>query len=138
MLKKNMTGPPQRKSTTIPSAGLGRRDFLRLAALFGAGSTLAVQGQTPVAIPHTKSVVENPSSIPLRKLGRADARISALGCGGHHLGDFDNVDEAIRLVQEAVDGGITFFDNCWEYWNGKSENSAYPLYSSRFFGIFQG
>jgi aryl-alcohol dehydrogenase-like predicted oxidoreductase len=32
------------------------------------------------------------------------------------------VDEAIRLVHEAVDAGITFFDNCWEYWNGRAED----------------
>jgi hypothetical protein len=32
------------------------------------------------------------------------------------------VDEAIRLVQEAVDAGITFYDNCWEYWNGRAED----------------
>src|SRR5207253_10650940 len=31
-------------------------------------------------------------------------------------------DEAIRLVHEAIDAGITFFDNCWEYYNGKTEN----------------
>jgi Aldo/keto reductase family len=32
------------------------------------------------------------------------------------------VDEAIRLVHEAIDAGVTFFDNCWEYYNGKTEN----------------
>lgn len=47
--------------------------------------------------------------------------ISALGFGGHHLGDADDEDTAVRLVREAVDGGITFFDNCWEYHRGKSE-----------------
>jgi aryl-alcohol dehydrogenase-like predicted oxidoreductase len=113
---------PQHNSVTPPGTALGRRDFLRLAALFGAGSTLAAQGQAPLSVPPAKNVVENPDAIPLRRLGRADVRISALGCGGHHLGDFDNVDDAIHLVQEAVDGGITFFDNCWEYWNGKTEN----------------
>jgi aryl-alcohol dehydrogenase-like predicted oxidoreductase len=60
--------------------------------------------------------------IPQRPLGRAGARVSALGVGGHHLGDLKTVDEAIRLVHEAVDAGITFFDNCWEYWNGRAED----------------
>lgn len=113
---------PQRKSVTRPGPALDRRNFLRLAALVGAGSTLAAQGQAPASVPDTKTGAENSKPIPLRKLGRADAQISALGCGGHHLGDLENVDDAIRLVQEAVDGGITFFDNCWEYWNGKAEN----------------
>jgi aryl-alcohol dehydrogenase-like predicted oxidoreductase len=60
--------------------------------------------------------------IPQRPLGKANIRVSALGFGGHHLGDVKNVEEAIRLVHEAIDGGITFFDNCWEYWNGRAED----------------
>jgi predicted aldo/keto reductase-like oxidoreductase len=61
-------------------------------------------------------------AIPLRKFGRHDVQISALGFGGHHLGDAQDEQTAIKLVHEAVDGGVTFFDNCWEYHLGKSEN----------------
>jgi uncharacterized protein len=61
-------------------------------------------------------------AIPQRPLGRSGVQVSALGLGGHHLGDLKTVDEAIRLVHEAVDAGITFFDNCWEYWNGRAED----------------
>ncbi|MGD0403919.1 MAG: aldo/keto reductase [Candidatus Acidiferrales bacterium] len=61
-------------------------------------------------------------SIPLRKFGKHDVQISALGFGGHHLGDAQDEQSAVRLVHEAVDNGITFFDNCWEYHRGKSEN----------------
>ncbi|MGB7555283.1 MAG: aldo/keto reductase [Candidatus Korobacteraceae bacterium] len=61
------------------------------------------------------------SAIPLRQFGDKDAKISALGMGGHHLGDAPDEATAVRLVQAAVDGGITFFDNCWEYHLGKSE-----------------
>jgi aryl-alcohol dehydrogenase-like predicted oxidoreductase len=61
-------------------------------------------------------------SIPRRPLGRTGAEVSILGVGGHHLGDFKTVEEAIRMVHEAVDAGITFFDNCWEYWNGRAED----------------
>jgi predicted aldo/keto reductase-like oxidoreductase len=61
-------------------------------------------------------------AIPLRSLGRAGVKVSALGLGGHHLGDLKTVEEAIRLVHEAVDAGITFYDNCWEYWNGRAED----------------
>src|SRR6195256_3055194 len=60
--------------------------------------------------------------IQRRPLGRTGVQVSALGVGGHHLGDFKTVEEAIRLVHEAVDAGITFFDNCWEYWNGRAED----------------
>src|ERR1700733_4344807 len=62
------------------------------------------------------------SSIPLRQFGKSDIRISALGFGGHHLGDAPDEPTAVQIVQQAVDGGITFFDNCWEYHEGKSED----------------
>jgi len=60
-------------------------------------------------------------SIPLRKFGRADAKISALGFGGHHLGDAPDEKTAVEIIHRAVDGGITFYDNCWEYRRGKTE-----------------
>jgi aryl-alcohol dehydrogenase-like predicted oxidoreductase len=56
-----------------------------------------------------------------RKFGQTDVNISAIGLGGHHLGDLPTLDEAVQLVHEAVDAGITFFDNAWEYYNGKTE-----------------
>jgi len=59
--------------------------------------------------------------IPMRKFGRADAEISALGFGGHHLGEAPDSKTAVEIVHQAVDGGITFFDNCWEYRRGKTE-----------------
>jgi predicted aldo/keto reductase-like oxidoreductase len=48
------------------------------------------------------------SGIPLRQFGNTDANISALGMGGHHLGDAPDEATAMRMVHEAVDGGITF------------------------------
>jgi len=65
---------------------------------------------------------QDQGAILQRPLGRTGAKVSALGLGGHRLGDFKTVDEAIRLVHEAIDAGITFFDNCWEYWNGRAED----------------
>jgi uncharacterized protein len=62
------------------------------------------------------------SDIPMRPFGHTDVKVSALGVGGHHLGDLKTVEDAVQLVHEAVDAGITFFDNCWEYHNGKSED----------------
>jgi predicted aldo/keto reductase-like oxidoreductase len=63
------------------------------------------------------------TAIPLRQFGRhQDVKISAVGFGGHHLGDAPDERTAIRLVRQAVDGGVTFFDNCWEYHRGKTED----------------
>jgi predicted aldo/keto reductase-like oxidoreductase len=64
----------------------------------------------------------NGGAIPLRQFGRHEVKISALGFGGHHLGDAHDEGAAVRLVRQAVDGGITFFDNCWEYHVGKAED----------------
>src|SRR5947209_16817610 len=60
-------------------------------------------------------------AIPLRSFGKTGVRISALGFVGDHLGDAADEKAAERIVHEAIDGGVTFFDNCWEYHRGKSE-----------------
>lgn len=62
------------------------------------------------------------SDMLYRTLGRTGERISAIGLGGWHLA-LEHVDEplAIRLVHAAIDRGITFLDNCWDYNEGQSE-----------------
>ena len=59
--------------------------------------------------------------IPRRALGRTGEYVSALGLGGFHLGLIGTEREATRVVHEAIDAGITFMDNAWEYHDGKSE-----------------
>jgi len=59
--------------------------------------------------------------IPRRPLGTSGVLVSAIGLGGYHLGDVPTEREAIRIVHEAVDAGVTFMDNAWEYHDGKSE-----------------
>lgn len=61
-------------------------------------------------------------AIPMRNFGKTGVQISALGLGGHHLGAAKDEKTAIEIVHRAVDGGITFYDNCWEYNRGKSES----------------
>jgi aryl-alcohol dehydrogenase-like predicted oxidoreductase len=60
-------------------------------------------------------------AIPQRPLGKTGAKVSALGLGGHHLGAASDYNVCERIVHEAIDAGVTFFDNCWEYNNGRSE-----------------
>ena len=59
--------------------------------------------------------------IPLRPLGMTGVLVSALGLGGYHLGTIDSERSAIRLAHAAIDAGITFLDNAWEYHKGRSE-----------------
>jgi uncharacterized protein len=61
-------------------------------------------------------------SIPLRNFGKTGVQVSALGLGGHHLGGAKDEKTAIDIVHRAFDGGITFYDNAWEYYRGKTES----------------
>jgi aryl-alcohol dehydrogenase-like predicted oxidoreductase len=61
-------------------------------------------------------------SIPLREFGKTGVQVSALGLGGHHLGGAKDEKTAIEIVHRALDGGITFYDNAWEYYRGKTES----------------
>ena len=60
-------------------------------------------------------------TIPQRRFGRHDDKISALGLGGHHLGEAEDEKMAVSIVGQLLDGGVNFFDNCWEYDRGKCE-----------------
>src|SRR5687768_17662245 len=59
--------------------------------------------------------------VPRRAFGTTGEYVSAMGLGGYHLGLVGTEREAARIVHEAIDGGITFMDNAWEYHEGKSE-----------------
>ena len=55
-----------------------------------------------------------------RTFGQTGIKVSAIGLGGSHIGNPDEK-EGIRIVRSAIDRGITFMDNCWDYHDGKSE-----------------
>jgi aryl-alcohol dehydrogenase-like predicted oxidoreductase len=63
----------------------------------------------------------NKEEIPLRPLGATGVMVSAIGLGGYHIGKMTSEREAVRLVHAAVDAGITFMDNAWEYHDGHAE-----------------
>lgn len=56
-----------------------------------------------------------------RTFGRTQEKISAIGLGGHHIGRPKDPAEGIRITRAAIDNGITFMDNCWDYHDGESE-----------------
>ena len=66
-----------------------------------------------------------PSLIPHRILGSTDAEVSIMGLGGYHLGTIASKREAVRIVQAAVEAGITFMDNAWEYHDGREREAAW-------------
>jgi aryl-alcohol dehydrogenase-like predicted oxidoreductase len=61
------------------------------------------------------------NEVPRRRFGRHEEEVSALALGGYHLGSVKTEREAIRIVHGAIDGGITFMDNAWDYHDGESE-----------------
>jgi len=81
-----------------------RRGFLGLIPGLGLAKSWAVGG-----------------GVPTRKFGRYDERVSVLGFGGHTLGLAKDIPEATRIAHEAVDRGVTFFDNAWCYHGGRAE-----------------
>lgn len=60
-------------------------------------------------------------AVPRRRLGKTDIEVSIIGLGGFHLGAAEDLDAATEIVQQALDSGINFFDNAWEYHEGQSE-----------------
>ena len=62
------------------------------------------------------------SAVPTRRLGRTNENVSMVALGGAHIGAAALSDvEAVHLMHRAIDSGITFFDNCWDYNDGRSE-----------------
>jgi uncharacterized protein len=87
---------------------VSRRDFLGAALL--------------AAITPRPALQNAPADIPRRMLGRTGETVSAIGLGGFHMGRQPDAAESIRIVRTAVDAGVTFLDNCWDYNDGASES----------------
>jgi len=56
-----------------------------------------------------------------RNLGTTGEKVSAIGLGGHHIGRPKDESEGIRIIRSALDRGMNFLDNCWDYHDGGSE-----------------
>ncbi len=105
----NSPTPPSEESH-----GSSRREFLQAGA---AGLATAA-----VSHVHAESgALNNESGIPLRPLGRTGQTVTLIGLGGYSASVHPEEKESIRLIQRAVDEGITFLDNAWDYLNGVAE-----------------
>jgi predicted aldo/keto reductase-like oxidoreductase len=91
--------------------GVTRREFLEM----GVAATLAVGAEKIAWAPETKA------EVPRRTLGRTGEKVSMLGLGGYHIGSQKDEQESIRIIRTALDNGINFMDNCWDYNGGESE-----------------
>jgi predicted aldo/keto reductase-like oxidoreductase len=89
---------------------MDRRRFLQTAA-----------ATTLVASLQNRSAGEQTNAVPTRKLGRTGEKVSIVGLGGYHIGKQQDEQESIRIIRTALDNGINFLDNCWDYNDGQSE-----------------
>jgi aryl-alcohol dehydrogenase-like predicted oxidoreductase len=97
---------------------LSRRKFLQGAAIMGASPLI------PSRVLSTSDTVPPQSpegTVPKKPLGRTGVQVSALGLGGYHLGSVSTDQAVSEIVAKALDHGIDFFDNAWEYHDGLSE-----------------
>ncbi len=62
-----------------------------------------------------------PDKVPRKPFGKTGEKVSIIGIGGYSLGDAPTKEEAIAIAHEAIDAGVTFFDNAWEYHKGRAE-----------------
>jgi predicted aldo/keto reductase-like oxidoreductase len=89
-----------------------RREFIQ--GLAAAGIVGVVPSQASLTMT-TKQ------GIPYRTLGRSGEQVSVIGLGGFHIGMNMSESESIQLIRSAIDRGINFMDNSWDYNNGESE-----------------
>jgi predicted aldo/keto reductase-like oxidoreductase len=89
---------------------MDRRRFLQTAAATTLMTSLSKK------VTHASDV-----SVPTRTLGRSGERVSMVGLGGYHIGMQSDEQESIRIIRTALDSGINFLDNCWDYNDGQSE-----------------
>lgn len=87
---------------------IDRRQFCQLAI---AGSFLL--SEAALASSQT-------DTIPYRTLGKTGVKVSLLGLGGYHIGNPSEA-EGIKIIRTALDHGVNFLDNCWDYHDGESE-----------------
>src|SRR5216684_2206181 len=106
-------GPENEPATeSAHDSAVTRRQFLGAAA----GASILV------GFPWRPGTGEVRGEVPHRTLGRTGERVSAIGIGGFHLGKPELPEsESIRIIRAAIDNGINFLDNCWDYNEGQSE-----------------
>jgi predicted aldo/keto reductase-like oxidoreductase len=97
---------------------MDRREVLGVMA----GLAVAGAGSKPAGASSASAQEQaGGSGMIYRTLGKTGEKISAIGLGGYHIGTQADVQESIRIIRTAIDNGITFMDNCWDYNDGQSE-----------------
>jgi predicted aldo/keto reductase-like oxidoreductase len=99
------------KVRTDQEISVSRRRFLEMAT--AAGFVAGVSRNSWGA--------ETREGVPYRTLGRTGEKVSMIGLGGYHIGSQSSEQESIRIIRTALDNGVNFLDNSWDYNDGASE-----------------
>lgn len=106
---------------------MDRREFLRSAALaagVAAWSPMRSWSETDASSQEAAALSAGGTRVGdmlYRTLGRTGERVSAIGLGGYHIGNPGDEQESTRIIRTAIDRGVNFMDNCWDYHGGGSE-----------------
>ena len=95
----------------LRDGGVTRRDFLGMAV-----AATCAAGAEKLAW-----AVDTKTGMTYRTLGRTGEKVSMMGLGGYHIGNQKDEQESIRIIRAAIDNGVNFLDNCWDYNGGESE-----------------
>src|SRR5215204_2663412 len=110
--------PPLGRLSRRPIRSVGGNPVSRLVKRMSSrGAHLARAMRRFVPMSPTSA----PEPVPHRPFGRHPDPVSIIGLGGYHLGKAGTIAEAVRIVHEAIDAGVNFLDNAWEYHDGQSE-----------------
>ncbi len=96
-----------------PTSNPPRRDVLQAGAAGIAAASLAGGARA--------AEERNAGGLPLRPFGRTNEMVPILALGGFHASVPEPEQDSIRLIRRAVDEGVTFLDNCWDYKDGVAE-----------------
>ncbi len=111
-MKHSTRNASESRTAAVSGRDLSRREFL--TSVVAAGMAASTGATAWCA--ETKS-----GDMPRRTLGATGEKVSAIGLGGYHIGVPKDEAEAIRLMRSAIDRGMNFMDNCWDYHDGGSE-----------------
>ncbi|HEV2117153.1 MAG TPA: aldo/keto reductase [Terriglobales bacterium] len=90
---------------------MDRREFVKLSlttAVLASNTSQSLFG-------------EKAGEMQYRTLGRTGEKVSIVGLGGYHIGMQKDARESIQIIRTALDNGMNFLDNCWDYNDGESE-----------------
>ncbi len=103
-----------------------RREFLKVMTVAPVAGTGLAGGLNTAAAAAAPSAASPPADrvrgdMRYRQLGSTKEEVSLLGLGGHHIGRQKDEKDSIKIIRTAIDAGVNFLDNCWDYHDGGSE-----------------